>query len=816
MENEHKRDKSKKKKKGKKKKKVVKEEEEAKPKENVNLKIFQNQNPPKPGEQWTDDLFPPNENSLQGTNPNIKDSFESQKKDIDLSEIEWKRAKEICPEPHLFEGELSTKNITLGKVGSSYFFSSISAIADYPGLISKIFITKDYNPDGFYSLILFLDGEYQIVFIDDYFPCLKGTNIPYFSKSNNFELWPLLLEKAWAKVNGSYVNSISGWPNDVFRVFTGFCCEDLNHEEGTMEKIWEKIKKVKDNNGIICSSTKNDYELNDVGLICGFTYTLLNAEEVDDDKHRKVCLLKLRNDLGKSDWNGDWSEKSPYWTDNIRNQISQEKLELKEGEFFMRLEDFIKYFARTDLCNIIYNGFSKCFDFTQSDMNYPQVFNFFLHDKANVSISILEKNWRFHRELRNISHPTSLILVKYEPSNKSFEYITGKYESYEDCEKTRELNPGFYLVWAYKGLNQSEKPLPEEMKVRFISGGEISLKHIGNDNDFDIAEQIIYYGVQKLKGDQINNDDLFYDIASDFQKSGIGYRLIINPLKNKCQKWEIDTTQNGDYYLLSQFANDNTFNFEVNPNDFESILFLRNKKYGTFKLNIKNDVQQEDCDETKQREKKRKEFESFCLPDMSSEEKLESEKTPSLEELSKAEKYPEYDNNKLFLEKNKPEENPNLDLEEILKLEPQEEKNRLGLVKVENEDGVYLGEADYATPQGRGCYIFKNDGQSWIGYFDKGEKGKYGKFYDKDGKLVYEGEYKHGEKDGKGTYYYPNGAKYEGDFVRNQKEGNGVYHWDDKTRWEGTWVNNKMDGPGTYYDGDNSKALTYERGKEVS
>ena len=809
------RDKSKKKKKGKKKKKSI-VEEAPKPKENVNLKIFQNQNPPKPGEQWTDDLFPPNENSLQGTNPNIKDLFESQKKELDLSEIEWKRANEICPEPHLFEGELNTKNITLGKVGSSYFFSAISAIADYPGLISKIFITKDYNPDGFYSLILFIDGEYQIVFIDDYFPCLKGTNIPYFSKSNNFELWPLLCEKAWAKINGSYANSISGWPNDVFRAFTGFCCEDLNHEEETMEKLWEKIKKVKDNNGIICSSTKGDYEINDLGLIGGYTYTLLNAEEVEDDKNRKVYLLKLRNDLGKSDWNGDWSEKSPYWNDQIKNQISQDKLELKEGEFFMRLEDFIQYFARSDLCNLIFNGFTKCFDFTISDIIYPQVFNFFLHDKANVSISILEKNWRFHRELRNISHPTSLILVKYEPSNKSFEHVIGKYESYEDCEITLELNPGFYLVWAYKGMNQSEKPLPEEMKVRFISGGEISLKHIGSDNDFDIAEQIIYYGVTKLKENQINPDEIFYDIASDFQKSGIGYRLIINPLKNKCQKWEIDTTQNGDYYLLSEFKNDNTFNFEVNPNDFESILFIRNKKYGTFKLNIKNEVTQEDCDEAKQREKKRKEFESFCLPDMSSEAKLDSEKTPSLEELSKVEKYPENDNNKLFLEKNKPEENPNLNLEEILQLEPQEEKNRLGLVKVENEDGVYIGEADYATPQGRGCYIFRNDGQSWIGYFDKGEKGKYGKCYDKDGKLVYEGEYKHGEKDGKGTYYYPNGAKYEGDFVRNQKEGNGVFHWDDKTRWEGSWVNNKMDGPGTYYDGDNSKALTYEKGKEVA
>ena len=805
--------KKKKKKKGKKKKKVQKEETSTTSPEN--LKTFQNQNRPKPGEQWTDDLFPPNENSLQLTNPNVKDSFESQNKDIDLSEIEWKRANEIFPEPHLFEGELNTKNITLGKVSSPYFFPTISAIADYPGLISKIFITKEYNPDGFYSLILFIDGEYQIIFVDDYFPCLKGTNIPYFSKTNNFELWPMLLEKAWAKVNGSYVNSLSGWPNDVFRTFTGFCCEDINHEEETAEKIWEKIKKVKDNNGIICSSAKSDDEINDYGLIPGVTYSLLNAEEVNDDKYGKLYLLKLRNDLGKSDWVGDWSENSPFWTDNIRNQIPKEKMELKEGEFFISLDDFMKLFSRTDLCNIINDGFTKCFEFNISDINYPQVFNFFLHDKANVSISIIENNWRFHRELRNVSHPTSLILAKYEPSNKSFEYITGKYESYENCEQNCELDPGFYLVWAYKGMNQSEKPLPEGMKIRFISGGEISLKHIGNDNDFDIAEQIIYYGVKKLKEDQIKDDEVFYDIGSDFQKSGIGYRLIINPLKNKCQKWEIDTTQNGDYYLLSNFKNDNTFNFEVNPQDFESIIFIRNKKYGTFKLNIKNDVQQEDCDETKKREKIRKEFDSFCLPDISSEEKLESEKTPSLEELSKVEKHPEYDNNKLFFEKNKPEENTNLDLEEIMKLEPQEEKNRLGLIKLENEDGVYLGEADYATPQGRGCYIFRNDGQSWIGYFDKGEKGKYGKLYDKDGRLVYEGEYKHGEKDGKGTYYYPNGAKYEGEFVKNQKEGNGVYHWDDKTRWEGSWVNNKMDGPGTYYEGDKSKALTYEKGKEV-
>ena len=492
-------------------------------------------------------------------------------------------------------------------------------------------------------------------------------------------------------------------------------------------------------------------------------------------------------------------------------------MELKEGEFYICLKDFIRYFSRTDICHIIFDGFTKTFDFNNiSDIIYPHIFNFFLHEKANVSISIVEKNWRYHRELKNISHPTSIIIAEYDPSMQKIKYITGHYESYDYAEKTRELNPGYYLVWAYKAMNQSEKPLPESMKVRFISGGEINIKYIGTDNNFDAAEQIIYHGVKFLKEDQIKNDEIFYDIASDFKRSGIGYRLIINPLKNVSQKWEIDTSLNGGYYLLSEFENPNLFNFKVYPNDFESILFIRDKKYGTFRLNIKNEVEQENCEEDQKREKKRREFDSFCLGDLASEEKLQSEKTPSLEELSKIEKFQEYDDNKVFIEKNKPKENVNLDFEEILKLQPQEGKDRLGFVKLDNEDGVYLGEADYATPQGRGCYIFKNDGQSWIGYFDKGEKGNYGKFYDKDGRLTYEGEYKHGERDGKGVYYYPNGSKYVGDFVRNKKEGNGVYHWDENTRWEGIWANDKMDGDGIYYEGEYSQPLKYDKGNVVS
>ena len=771
------------------------------------IKTFLDQKAPGNEGQWTDDLFPPNEKSLIGNNTS---------NDIDINEIEWKRPTQIFPEPHVFEGQLNTRKIINGRIGIPYFISSISALCDIPGLITKIFMSKDYNPDGYYSLTLFIDGEYKIVHIDDNFPCLKGTNLPYFTKPNNFGMWSMLLEKAWAKINGNYDNCLSGWPCDIFRAFTGFCCEVLQHDDEDSERVFNIIKKAKEKNAVICSSTRSDEEINDVGLIGGTSYTLLGVEEVEDDKNRKVCLIKMRNDLGNSDWNGDWNEKSLYWNDHIKKQIPNERLELKEGEFFISLKDFLKYFSRTDICHIIYEGVTKTYIIEKTeDIEYPHIFNFKVSQKGNVSIGIIEKNWRYHRELQNVSHPTSIILAGYEPGNTQLKYITGAYECYDDVEKTRELEPGYYFLYVYKVLKISEKPLPEAMNVRIISEGDISMDYIGADVDFDVAEQIIYYGVKLLKEDKISDDAIFYDISSDFKGSGLGYRLIINPLKDVYQKWEIDTSSNGGYYLLSKFENPNIFNFTVNPNDFETILFMRDREYGVFKLNIKHEVEQENCDEDKIRLQKRREFKTYCT-DLEFGEKIEGEKTPSLEELSKFNPYPEIDNDIIFIEDNKTDENKQVNLDEILNLEKPENKEKLSLVRIENDEGVYIGEANYATPQGRGCYMYKKDGESWIGYFDNGAKGKYGKYYDKDGKLLYEGDYKRGERNGKGKCYYPDGSKYEGDFVKNKKEGSGVFHWDDKTRWEGTWKNDKMDGTGTYYEGENSTPLTYKDGNAVN
>ena len=304
-------------------------------------KVFKDQKKPDDNVPFTDDIFPPNFNSILGKNKSGEyiDPIEGplREKIFDENEIEWKRASEIFPSYQLFENKIDIEDIIQGKIGNCYFLSSLAALCEFPTLISQIFLSKEIPDNNCYIVILFIDGEYQKVYLDDYFPCIKGSNLLYFAKPNSFELWAILLEKAWAKINGGYANIISGWPCDVFRALTGFGCEKLVHFDNKIDRIWGIIKTVDENNGVICTSTKNDPKIEAKGLIKNHTYTLIDTEEVTDKRGKIIRLCKLRNPWGYKTWNGDWNKDSKLWTDDIRKQIGEEYLKEEEGTFFISI-----------------------------------------------------------------------------------------------------------------------------------------------------------------------------------------------------------------------------------------------------------------------------------------------------------------------------------------------------------------------------------------------------------------------------------------------------------------------------------------------
>ncbi len=45
--------------------------------------------------------------------------------------------------------------------------------------------------------------------VDDFFPCFQDRNEPLFTKPSNdsYEVWPMVVEKCWAKTFKNYINS---------------------------------------------------------------------------------------------------------------------------------------------------------------------------------------------------------------------------------------------------------------------------------------------------------------------------------------------------------------------------------------------------------------------------------------------------------------------------------------------------------------------------------------------------------------------------------------------------------------------------------
>ena len=95
-------------------------------------------------------------------------------------------------------------------------------------------------------------------------------------------------------------------------------------------------------------------------------------------------------------------------------------------------------------------------------------------------------------------------------------------------------------------------------------------------------------------------------------------------------------------------------------------------------------------------------------------------------------------------------------------------------------------------------------GWKYNGTFMNGLESGKGSLYDKNGHLVYDGDWTNGSFQGYGKLY-SNNTKYEGSFTDGKKNGKAIL-WDftDSTKYEGDFKNNRKEGFGkmTYNDGN--------------
>ena len=351
-------------------------------------------------------------------------------------------------------------DVIQGEISDCYFLSSVANLCKFPELILNIFKTKTINEEGYFEIIFHIDGVKQIVIIDDYLPIYKKTKKPCFAQPHQNKIWAMLLEKAWAKINGGYANIIKGLPCEAFEFLTGMgsLTYDTNNrsKDELDEYKYEIIKNIQiadKNKCFISCLTNNNENIEDVGLVKDHAYTLVDFNDIDTNDENNIFLFRLRNPWSKGEWNGDWSDKSDLWNENIKKQVKYNDKE--DGIFFMNDNDFFKYFTIIEICNILYDAKSITY-YIEGENNLKNgiVFNIIIENEGILNVTALRKSWRVNRELRKKILPTHISIVKYDPKQKNklkiFSDYNGISETYQTCTLNVPVGKGGnYLIYVY-------------------------------------------------------------------------------------------------------------------------------------------------------------------------------------------------------------------------------------------------------------------------------------------------------------------------------------------------------------------------------
>ncbi|TSO25237.1 Calpain-1 catalytic subunit [Bagarius yarrelli] len=299
--------------------------------------------------RYIDDMFPP-DNSAIG---------ENLLRPEDLAKVEWKRPTKLVPYPQLIVDGVSRLDFAQGEVGNCWFLAAVGALTFHKPIMQSVFpdgqsFNKDYV--GMFHFRFWRFGKWVDVVIDDKLPTIDGQLIfvrPKMQSSNIPEFWPALLEKAYAKVCGSYEDMKFGWVSEALKDFTGGIHMTISPQNERPQALWELIHRAARANSLMGCGTPGNSAVNaqrNNGLVEGHAYTVTGVTMVTSNGN-PVMLVRLLNPWGHTEWKGKWCDGSSSWMTVSEEERHKYTNFVDDGEFWMSMEDFCKTFCQMDICN---------------------------------------------------------------------------------------------------------------------------------------------------------------------------------------------------------------------------------------------------------------------------------------------------------------------------------------------------------------------------------------------------------------------------------------------------------------------------------
>ena len=246
---------------------------------------------------------------------------------------------------------ISLDDIIQGNLGNSYFFSALRFLAEKGDIIPSLFDLKNKNKK-YFEVFIYIHGYKYKIIVDDNFPFIlnKDKTELIFCRINQEtkNIWPMILEKVWAKINSNYENSIEGDVSDIFKFFTPFPIKIYYHDV-KYNNLFEKIKNAIDNNFIVCTdinSRKENQLLKKLGVLSNHAYKIIGYGTLIDSNGNIYNLIKIYNNYEITSWIGDWGPGSKKWSDEFKKYLNYDP-DKEKNVFYININDYINFYSTT-------------------------------------------------------------------------------------------------------------------------------------------------------------------------------------------------------------------------------------------------------------------------------------------------------------------------------------------------------------------------------------------------------------------------------------------------------------------------------------
>ena len=467
-----------------------------------------------------------NDNDLQNLfdiifEPRLKQKYKNKSQYLEAIDniYEYKSISKIKTKFQIFENKINCTNVEQGQLGTCYFLETISTLSNYGHLLYQLFPKEKINNEGFYEICMFHKGKWVKVLVDDYFVFLKNTDIFAFCQPVNNCLYSCFLEKAYAKINGSYADINGSKSCMAFEALTGFNSFEISAKN---KKIYNFIyNKIEDGYLFSCSAN-------------GHAYSIISILNEKKDK-----IFQIRNP-----WSSLSDEELELFKAFLKKNPKYKKEKPQENEtgiFFLDKISFSEYFDNVGVCEILFDSTIYYYELNNISYNINDKFYIFfeIFEDSKIYFDMYDKNKIGFRTSDNFS-------VELKDMMKDYKYIfpfqTIRYYENEtsfDIDKFHEIKKSKYLL-KIDFLNN--KNLKNKI-LKIIIGGNVNLKYLGCNHEdpkiFSETEQIEFkrynYGVET---------------GQLFKK----YRNIIRALK---EEFNIEMSQDAKgFYIETIFTNE--------------------------------------------------------------------------------------------------------------------------------------------------------------------------------------------------------------------------------------------------------------------